>query len=140
MTGLVGAEVAESAYHAPTGKKAKAAKQTAKTATVETGLTVGAFSAGLAALNAVSKAAGSVGSGLLSGAAVLAIGKGGFDIGSLAGKEVAQIQEAKKTAKREKAYSEKHYGTVEAATKTRHAKEAFKRSQAKNKTKDLLTG
>ena len=140
LTGLVLAETAEAAYHAPAGQKLQAAKRTAKTAGLETGATVGAFSAGLAALSAISAKAGAVGSGLLSAAALPSIAYTGFNIGSLAGKEVAQIQEAKKTAKREKAYSEKHYGTVEAATKTRHAKEAFKRSQVKNKAKDLLTG
>ncbi len=140
LTGLVLAETAEAAYHAPAGKKAEAAKQTAKTAGIGTAVTVGAFSAGLKALSMISAKAGAVGSRLLSGGAVLAIGKGGYDIGSLAGKEVAQIGEAKKTAKREKAYSEQFYGTVEKATKTRHAKEAFKRVQKKQQQRDLLTG
>ena len=88
----------------------------------------------------ISKTAGAVGGKLLSAAAIPSIALTGFNIGSLAGKEVAQIGAARKTAKREKAYSEQFYGTVEKATKTRHAKEAFKRNQKKDKAKDLLTG
>ena len=140
LASLVLAETAEAAYHAPAGQKAEAAKQTAKTATVETGATVGAFTAGLAALNKISPVLGKAGSRLLSGLAFYSIGKSGHEIGSLAGKEVAQVGEAKKKAKRDKDYAEQNYGTVERATKTRHAKEAHKRWQAKNKEKDLLTG
>ena len=55
----------------------------------------------------------------------------------------AQIEGAytsKREAKQAKKISEKEYGTVKAATKTRHAKKAYTEAQAKNKSKDLLTG
>ena len=56
------------------------------------------------------------------------------------GTQIGELKYAKNAARLDKKASEKKYGTIEAATKTRHAKEAIKKTQAKNKSKDLLTG
>ncbi len=49
------------------------------------------------------------------------------------GKQVEETFTARREAKQYKAASQKKYGTVFAATRTRHAKEAFKVAQQKRK-------
>ncbi len=135
LTMLVGAETAKAAIDAPAGQKLKAAKETATHAGASTAGTVAAIGLGVKGLSKVKPVLGKVASGALTVAAVPLIAKEGFDIGSLAGKEVAQVKEAKRKSARDKKYADQFYGTVEKATKTRHAKEAWKRIQAKKEKK-----
>jgi hypothetical protein len=135
LAGLVAASTAKAAVDAPAGKKLEAAKKTAAQEGASTAATVGAIGVGIKALGKVKPILGKMASSTLSVAAVPVIAVSGFKIGKLAGKEVSQIKEAKRTAKREKKYSKQFYGTVEKATKTRHAKEAYKRAMAKKEKK-----
>ena len=135
LTALVAAETAKAAVDAPAGQKLKAAKETAAHSGASTAGIVAAIGLGIKGLSKIKPVLGKAATGALSIAALPAIAKEGFDMGSLAGKEVAQIKEAKRKSARDKKYSEQFYGTVAKATKTRHAKEAFKRAQAKKEKK-----
>ena len=97
---------------------------------------------GAAKLGAGAVAAATVGAGVrLAGRGLLALEIGsealpytGAKLGELA-YEANETKKAFNAAAKEKKGSEAKYGTIERATKTRHAKEAYKKKQ-----RDLLTG
>ena len=123
-------------------KKVKAALGGAKEGAKGLALEVGAWTGGA---KLASLAGGSASSSLFFGAvlpAAIAIKTAkDYTIPNLErlGLQVEKTATSRREAKEEKAASEKKYGTVFAATRTRHAKEAVKIAQQKRKTLTRLT-
>jgi len=122
--------------HRP-GKRAEVALKTAKESAGATIKSIAAYT-GTAAITTA--AVGKVASGAIFKVALPAyltykVGKE-LTIPALKklGKQVEATATSRREAKQEKAASEKKYGTVFAATRTRHAKEAYKVAQQKKKT------
>ncbi len=123
-------------------KKVKAALGGAKEGAKGLALEVGAWTGGA---KLASLAGGSASSALFFGtvlpAAIAIKTAKDYTIPNLErlGLQVEKTATSRREAKEEKAASEKKYGTVFAATRTRHAKEAVKIAQQKRKTLTRLT-